>query len=402
MQVLLIDPPSHHLPEGTAELLGKSGWKVSVAYDYRSALDQARAGGIDALVLPAATDVGAGARDTALADLIRVADAGRVATLLLCEGDPDDLLEGTSLVDVVSPRTSKHDLHSRLSTLRRCQALVRRMEQELSSMERLGKRLNRHFTEVEQEMRLAGRLQRDFLPRVSEPIGPLSFSTIFRPASWVSGDIFDIFRVDERRVAFYVADAVGHGMAASLLTMFIKKAIIAKRVFDDRYEVLSPSETMQGLNDALASQQLPNCQFVTACYCLVDTETLEMQFARGGHPYPLLASADGAITELKTTGGLLGLFPGEQFATAKLQLRPGQKVILHTDGLEVVYSLDDDPESKWTHYRRLLNELARYPAREMTTRITSLLDEQTGSLNPMDDVTVVIMEVNDPTKTESA
>ena len=402
MQVLLIDPPSHHLPEGVAELLGKSGWKVNVARDYRSALDQACAGGVDALVLPAAADAGAGPRDTALTDLIRVADAGRVATLLLCEGDPDDLLQGTSLVDVVSPRTSKHDLHSRLSTLRRCQALVRRMEQELSSMERLGKRLNRHFTEVEQEMRLAGRLQRDFLPQVSEPIGPLSFSAVFRPASWVSGDIFDVFRVDERRVAFYAADAVGHGMAASLLTMFIKKAITAKRTFNDRYEVLSPSETMQGLNDALASQGLPNCQFVTACYCLVDTETLEMQFARGGHPYPLLASADGAVTELKTTGGLLGLFPGEQFATGTVQLRPGQKIILHTDGLEVVYSLNDDPESKCRHYRRLFNELARYSAREMTTRITSLLDEQVGSLNPVDDVTVIIMEVNHPPKTESA
>ena len=269
-------------------------------------------------------------------------------------------------------------------------------------MERLGKRLNRHFTEVEQEMRLAGRLQRDFLPQVSEPIGPLSFSAVFRPASWVSGDIFDIFRVDERRVAFYVADAVGHGMAASLLTMFIKKAITAKRTFNDRYEVLSPSETMQGLNDALASQGLPNCQFVTACYCLVDTETLEMQFARGGHPYPLLTSADGAVTELKTTGGLLGLFPGEQFATGTVQLRPGQKIILHTDGLEVVYSLNDDPESKCRHYRRLFNELARYSAREMTTRITSLLDEQVGSLNPVDDVTVIIMEVNHPPKTESA
>ena len=114
-----------------------------------------------------------------------------------------------------------------------------------------------------------------------------------------------------------------------------------------------------------------------------------------------LISNDGAVTELKTTGGLLGLFPGEQFATGTVQLKPGEKIILFTDGLEVVYASDEDPESKRTHYRRVFNELASCSAQEMTTRITSLLDEQAGSLDPLDDATVLIMEVGDPSNTKA-
>jgi sigma-B regulation protein RsbU (phosphoserine phosphatase) len=397
MQALLIKPSTGGFPDGVADQLTNAGWTVTSAPDYRSALSQARSGGIDALVLLAPTDHQPDTAEADLKDLIRLADAGRVATVLITDRHTGDLLDHTSLVDVVSHQAATRDLCARLSTLQRYQTLVRQMERELNSMERLGKRLNRHFSEVEQEMRLAGRLQRAFLPQVDEPIGPLRFATVFRPVSWVSGDIYDVFRVDERHVAFYIADAVGHGMAASLLTMFIKKAVVAKRIFEDRYEILAPGNTIQGLNDALASQALPNAQFVTACYCLVNTDTLEMQYARGGHPYPLLATAGGGITELKTTGGLLGLFPGEQYPTGTVKLKPGDKLILYTDGIEIAYDEQEGQGQKLNHHRRVFEELASCPAAEMVERITDLLDDQAGSLDPRDDVTVLTVEVeHDP------
>lgn len=392
MRVLLVDPSCTSLPDGAAQALLDKGWQVHTSEDYRTATRQTRAGEIDALVLPLANGQQAAAPPSDLVDLLRQADAGRVATVLLGD-DADDLVDNASLVDLASPSVTTADLCSRLATLQRYRTLVKRMEQELTNMERLGKRLNQHFSEVDQEMRLAGRLQRDFLPQLNEPIGPLRFSTIFRPASWVSGDIYDIFRVDEHHVAFYVADAVGHGMAASLLTMFIKKAIVSKRVRAEGYELLSPSETMEGLNEALTDQELPNCQFVTCCYCLINTRTLEMQYARGGHTYPLLVSTDGVVSELKSAGGLMGLFANEEFPTRTVRLQPGEKVIVYSDGLEIAYTDREDDEGKWTHHRRVFDELAGLSAADLISRISSLLDEESGSLSPRDDVTVVAMEV---------
>lgn len=396
MRVLLVDSASEVLPDGAAQLLSDSGWTVQTAGDYRQAADLTRSDQLDAIVIPLTANRHPTQADEDLTHLMREVDSRRLAAVVLARDGQDLPLHEASLVDVTPGPVSKQQLRSRLATLIRCRTLVRQMDQELSNMERLGKRLNQHFTEVDQEMRLAGRLQKDFLPHVTESIGPLRFSTIYRPVSWVSGDIYDIFRVDEHHVAFYVADAVGHGMAASLLTMFIKKAVLAKRIHEKGYGLLSPSETMRGLNEALAAQSLPNCQFVTACYCLVNTQTLEMQYARGGHPYPLLVSADGVVTELRTVGGLMGLFPSEEFPTGSVQLKPGEKVILYTDGLEIAYAPDRKKGRRWTYHREVFDELAPLPANELVSRISARLDAETGSLNPRDDVTVVAVEL-DPT-----
>ncbi|MCP4246379.1 MAG: SpoIIE family protein phosphatase [bacterium] len=397
MQVLLVDPTSQHVPQGSAQFLADGGWAVTTAGDFAAATEQIRTGQFDATIIGLA---GPGApRDAAhpYQDLMREVDARRMAGVVLSDAEGPIKLQADSLVDVAPGPLSKQQLRCRLETVLRYQAMLRRMEGELSNMERLGKRLNQHFTEVDQEMRLAGRLQRDFLPQINEPLGPLRFSTLYRPASWVSGDIYDFFRVDEQHVAFYVADAVGHGMAASLLTMFIKKAISAKRIHDGGYELLTPSETVAGLNDALTAQALPNCQFVTACYCLINTDTLEMQYARGGHPYPLLISTDGSLTELRSAGGLLGLFPGDEYPTRTIQLKPGEKVILYTDGLEFTCEMDQDEPDKLHYYRQVFERLAPLPADEMVGRIATRLDAEAGSLNPRDDVTVLAVEIGDPT-----
>ena len=144
---------------------------------------------------------------------------------------------------------------------------MRQTQLEMHHMQQLGRHLNRQIAEVDQDMRLARRLQQEFLPQSLPQIDGFRFSVVYRPASWVSGDIYDIARIDEKHLTFYVADAMGHGMAASLLTMFVRRAIRNKEVDRSGYRILSPSETVQILNDALADEQLNNCQYVTAGYC---------------------------------------------------------------------------------------------------------------------------------------
>src|SRR5688572_8924311 len=81
---------------------------------------------------------------------------------------------------------------------------------------------------LDEELRLAARLQQDFLPKSLPQVGPVRFHTLFRPAGHVSGDIYDVMRLDETHVGFYIVDAVGHGMPAALLTMFLKNAMVTK------------------------------------------------------------------------------------------------------------------------------------------------------------------------------
>lgn len=290
-------------------------------------------------------------------------------------------------------RTSADELWGRLSTMLAYRPLIQRIEREIGNIERMERRLNHHFAQLDQEMQLASRLQHDFLPRQFPEVGRARFASVFRPASWVSGDIFDVFRLDERHVGFYVADAVGHGVAAGLLTMFIKRSIWTKQIYGAGYALIGPDRTLAALNESLVAQNLPNAQFVTACYCLLNIETLAMSFARAGHPYPIHITRDGRMTELRTVGGLLGVFPKEEFPARTVQLAAGDKVVLYSDGVELGFVEERHQDSGEPRFKDGFRRVAPLPAGEMAARLGQMLDGEAGSLNPQDDVTIIVLEI---------
>lgn len=299
--------------------------------------------------------------------------------------------EGDALM-IASADSSADELWGRVATIRQYRPLLLQMEQQVATMQRLGKKLNQHFTEVDQELRLASRLQRDFLPRSFPEVGEIRFAGMYRPATWVSGDVYDVRRLDETLLSFYVADAVGHGVAAGLLTMFIKQALVGKRVEQNDYAILPPEEVLARLNTALVEQELPNYQFVTACYCLIDTQCNELTFSRGGHPHPIHITADGECSEMHTVGGLLGVFADESFPSVTVPLRPGEKLVLYSDGVEDAIIADRDRTTGQVAFTPGFREAARLPAAALIEALAAQLDGSEGSLQPPDDQTCLVVE----------
>jgi sigma-B regulation protein RsbU (phosphoserine phosphatase) len=324
--------------------------------------------------------------------LINTLAQHHIATLVM--GVPESVSFSGPLIDHVPPGANAADVQARLGSFVRYAPMVRRLERELNHLQRLGKRLNTHFADVDQELRLAGRLQRDFLPCKLPNLPPLSFESLYRPATWVSGDTYDVFRIDERHVGLFVGDAVGHGMAAGLLSMFVRNALTTKHVGADGYEVVSPADAMNGLHQALVQQSLPNCWFVTASYIIINTATLEIRHARGGHPFPILIPAEGPIRELQAGGGLLGVPDIDGgFEQDEASLNAGDKIVVYSDGVERCFVERRDMETLEAEYTPELREWARLPAKQLIQRLSDHLDVQEGSLHPADDSTVVVLEV---------
>ncbi|MFQ5413129.1 MAG: PP2C family protein-serine/threonine phosphatase [Phycisphaerae bacterium] len=350
-----------------------------------------RSRGCDAVLLAEPDDRAGAADRAAFRKLLHEAETRHIATLMIARRGQAAHGKRDSLIDVIDPEVTAAELRGRLATIARYHGMLTRLEAELGHMERLSRQLSQHSIEVDQELKLACRLQRDFLPQVDEPIDGVRFATVYRPASWVSGDIYDIFRIDQHHIGVYVADAVGHGMAAGLLTMFIKRSVAPRRATGDRCSLLDPSEVMRGLNDALTEQALPNCQFVTACYGVLNTRTLGFRYARGGHPYPLRIDGTGRVSELRTSGGLLGLFPNETFPTVETTLEPGEKVLLYTDGVEVGIASQDHRAGDG--FLRAVEAAGTRPIQDMLDQVTRCLDSEPGSLRPHDDVSIVGFEL---------
>ena len=128
---------------------------------------------------------------------------------------------------------------------------------------------------------------------------------------------------------------------------------------------------------------------------MFDQDTGQLTVARGGHPYPILIDPSGSTELIKAEGGLLGLFREQEFPDHLIQLRPGQKVILYSDGLESAFGEDGSDEAGPVRYREILCELAHLPAAELLGRLGDLLDAEQGSINPRDDITAVVMEITE-------
>jgi len=191
-----------------------------------------------------------------------------------------------------------------------------------------------YASNLTEQLQMAGVVQRDFLPKQLPDFGRLAWATTFLPAEWVSGDIYDIVRIDEKHVGFYVADVVGHGVPAALLTIFLKQALVMRVTVGNRYRICQPAEVMKNLNKRLCEQKFSGSQFVTCCYCLLNVHSMELTFSRAGHPYPILYRPGEGARQLEARGALLGIFEDADFEQQRMQLKKGDKLLLYSDGAE--------------------------------------------------------------------
>ena len=185
-----------------------------------------------------------------------------------------------------------------------------------------------------EQLRLAGLVQQDFLPAKLPNTDETQWATTFLPAEWVSGDIYDVARIDEQHIGFYVADVVGHGMPAALLTIFLKQALVMRETVANNYRVFSPAEVVKNLNLRMTAQKLSGYQFATCCYCLLNIKTLQLTYARAGHPHPVIIRLGEPSRQLEVRGSLLGIFEQADYVQETVQLQPGDKLLLYSDGAE--------------------------------------------------------------------
>jgi len=245
---------------------------------------------------------------------------------------------------------------------------------------------------VKEQLRLAGLVQRDFLPAQLPNSDDLQWAVTFLPAEWVSGDIYDVARIDEQHIGFYIADAVGHSMPAALLTMFIKQALVMRQTIEKNYRIFSPAEVLKNLNQKMAGQKLSGYQFATCCYCLLNVKTRQLTFARGGHPYPILLREGQPPQQLQARGSLLGVFENAEFTQETVQLQAGDRLLLYSDGAELLVGRLHDKEG--FRFAEELMALKDCPITEIVDRLTELA--RTRDIDPaeVDDLTLVGLEIH--------
>jgi len=281
------------------------------------------------------------------------------------------------------------ELLAHVESLVRAKERHDRMAVRADEAQRISQRLQAANQQIDMELALARRLQQSLLPQQLPQLPRVRFAVKYKPCAQVGGDFYDVFRLDEKHVGFYVADAMGHGVPASLLTIFVKKGVRAKEITGQTYRLVPPTEVLHKLNSDLVAQQIPDLPFITMVYALFNHDDGTLKFSRAGHPYPLLLPRGGAPTLLQIEGSLLGVFE-TKFRVHTAQLNTGDKLLLYTDGMDGASF-----EQHSVGLASLLAAAARFrdlPIGELVERLASDLFAQTRQ---HDDLTIFGMEIVD-------
>ncbi|MCA9283689.1 MAG: serine/threonine-protein phosphatase [Phycisphaerales bacterium] len=255
--------------------------------------------------------------------------------------------------------------------------------------------LHGEIARMHEEMQMAAMVQREFLPGETPPLHNVHFGTIWRPSSYVSGDIFDVVRLDEDHVGLFLADAVGHGVPAALLTMVICRSLPTREAIGRSYRIVPPSEAMARLNAEMIRRQSGTPRFATAVYGVLDCRRRTFTLAGAGHPPPILLKPDGSMRRLETEGGLLGIFPHERFEQIEVPLEVDDALLIYSDGFEQAFPAPGESSGANERYLDEFRELSgEGDATSMVDRIRARLDSASGSLHQPDDVTLICATAN--------
>ena len=196
----------------------------------------------------------------------------------------------------------------------------------------LGDQLRKAYAQLDGELEMARRVHRTFLPRTIPEIGAARVSVCYRPRSRVGGDFFDVRRLDETHLGFFLGDVIGRGTAAgSLLGVFIKQVACLKEITGSRYRLVPPDEVLAGVNRELIGLGMDDPPLVAMLVGLLDVKDGAVSVARAGSPAPVYIPRAADATNWAIPGPFLGTAEaGYQPTRALLSL--GDKLVIGSDG----------------------------------------------------------------------
>lgn len=201
---------------------------------------------------------------------------------------------------------------------------------EITHESMIRRELIRMSKKTHEDISLAKNIQKAILPTMNR-FKQLRFQYGHVASEHLSGDIFDAIQIDEDRVAIYIADVVGHGISAAIMTMFIRQTV--RNILTEMPD-LGVSETVLELKRRFAKLNLEVSQYFTIVYAEVDTETKKLTYVNAGHNATPIMANEHTVALMKNRGPFISnIFPELEFEEKTLDLLPGYKFFFYTDGL---------------------------------------------------------------------
>ncbi len=239
---------------------------------------------------------------------------------------------------------------------------------------------------MERELEMASRVQSSLIPRTLPQIPGWDFAARWIPARQVAGDFYDYFPVAGGALGMVIADVVDKGMAASLFMAYSRSIIRASMA-----SAACPQEGLRTVNHLICADEAYG-MFVTLVYAQIDPGAGDITYVNAGHNPPLYYQAASAeIFELIRTGMLVGVEPEADYEQRQIELQPGDFILLYTDGITEAIDAQEQ-EFGLERLRRVVEQTHLGTAGEIAAAVQGALEEFTASLDPFDDITLLVIK----------
>ena len=234
----------------------------------------------------------------------------------------------------------------------------------------------------EKELHRAREIQQSLLPREIPQLPGFEVAGAWLPALSVSGDYYDVLRLDSHRLGICIADVAGKGVSAALLMANVQAAVRAYA-----HDTESPARLCGKVN-SLLHENIAIGKFVTFLYGILDATTHTFQYCNAGHLYPILVSA-GSIRMPEQGGAVLGVFPDWISEDSMIELAAGDRLLLFTDGITEA-SDADGREFEEASIAAFAKAHVALSAKELNSRLLAQVTDHCGN-QFQDDATLLVI-----------
>ncbi len=264
-----------------------------------------------------------------------------------------------------------------------CQAIARMCGMALANLKRID--LERRQRGLESQLSAAREAQQMIVPAASGEVLGIRYAMRMQPGSFVAGDLFDVVPLDDRRVALTIGDVTGEGIGAAILMASTQSHLhAALRKHAD------PAAALNEVNAYIADRSPAN-RFISMWVGVFDRETKRLTYVDAGHGHWMIRRASRSVEHApRPNGTLVGIDPGLTYDHREIDLKPGDRLILYSDGLLEQSNPDGDRFGR----DRIAEQL--YESRsegDDVARIFAAVERFAGTTTLADDATVASIAV---------
>ena len=314
--------------------------------------------------------------------------------MLTANAKKEDMIAGMNAGadDFVAKPFDKGVLQVRLRAGERVINLEKKLSVRNEELERVNHRMK-------VDLFAAAEIQKSLLPSRPPEVPGVELAWEFRPCDELAGDIMNVFQLDDNHLGFYVLDVSGHGIPAALLAVTLSRmlsveadqaTLLKARTTDGKIRITPPCEVTTQLNRRF--QMTPeNGQFFTMLYGIINLEEKTLNYSSAGHPGMIRIAGNSEETVLSSPSLPIGFLEENVYEEHRLQLYPGDRLYLYSDGLPEA----EDPERNLFSIERMVKQLKQCAPMSLKESITMLLVEVNMWANgPLkDDVTLMGIEI---------